>query len=112
MTKNPLSTENSKTNGQHKTATKNFDYTTIADRLRTVSWSNNSHQTGVIKPSLKGTNLPTHCKSGAFKRTWQDRNTAKYTNGLSQRWKNTEGYSKSIVRRNNDKFGKRIGLNE
>ena len=29
---------------------KNFDYTTIADRLRTVSWSNNSHQTGVVKP--------------------------------------------------------------
>ena len=28
----------------------NFDYTTIADRLRTVSWSNNSHPTGVIKP--------------------------------------------------------------
>ena len=25
---------------QHKNATKNFDYTTIADRLRTVSWSN------------------------------------------------------------------------
>ena len=23
---------------QHKNATKNFDYTTIADRLRTVSW--------------------------------------------------------------------------
>ena len=30
---------------QHKNATKNFDYTTIADRLRTaVSWSNYSHQ--------------------------------------------------------------------
>ena len=25
---------------QHKNATKNFDYTTIADRLRTVIWSN------------------------------------------------------------------------
>ena len=24
----------------HTNATKNFDYTTIADRLRTVSWSN------------------------------------------------------------------------
>ena len=33
-----------------KTATKNFDYTTIADRLRTVSWSNSSHPTGVVKP--------------------------------------------------------------
>ena len=27
----------------------NFDYTTIADRLRTVSWSNESHPTGVVK---------------------------------------------------------------
>ena len=35
---------------QHKNATKNFDYTTIADRLRTVSWSNSSHPTGVVKP--------------------------------------------------------------
>ena len=30
--------------------TKNFDYTTIADRLRTVSWGNDSHPTGVVKP--------------------------------------------------------------
>ena len=37
---------------QQKTATKNFDYTTIANRLRTVSWSSNStsHPTGVVKP--------------------------------------------------------------
>ena len=35
--RNPHTTENSKTNDQHKNATKNFDYTTIADRLRTVS---------------------------------------------------------------------------
>ena len=35
---------------QHKNATKNFDYTTIADRLRTVSWSKDSHPTGVVKP--------------------------------------------------------------
>ena len=38
--KTPIPTENSKTKGQHTNATKNFDYTTIADRLRTVSWSN------------------------------------------------------------------------
>ena len=37
-----------KANWQHKNATKNFDNTTIADRLATVSWSNNSHSTGVI----------------------------------------------------------------
>ena len=35
---------------QDKNATKNFDYTTIADRLRTVSWGNDSHPTGVFKP--------------------------------------------------------------
>ena len=28
---------------QHKNATKNVDYTTIADRLRTVSWGNDKH---------------------------------------------------------------------
>ena len=50
MTKPPIPTENSKTNKQHKNATTNFDYTTIADQLRTVSWSNNSHQIGVVKP--------------------------------------------------------------
>ena len=48
--KTHIPTENSKTKGQHKNATKNFDYKTIADRLRTVSWSNNSHPTGVVKP--------------------------------------------------------------
>ena len=35
---------------QHKNATKNFDYTTIADRLRTVSLGNDGHPTGVVKP--------------------------------------------------------------
>ena len=34
---------------QHKNATKNFDYTTIAVRLSTVSWRSNSHPTGVVK---------------------------------------------------------------
>ena len=52
-----------------KNATKqNFDCT-IVDRLRTVSWSNNSHSTQrtqeksvVINPCLKDSNLPTHRK--------------------------------------------------
>ena len=35
---------------QHKNATKNFDYTKIAARLRTVSWGNDSHPTGVVEP--------------------------------------------------------------
>ena len=33
---------------QYKNATKHFDYTMIADRLRTVSWGNDSHPTGVF----------------------------------------------------------------
>ena len=37
---------------QHKNATKNFDYTTIAGRLRTVTWGNDSPppSTGEVKP--------------------------------------------------------------
>ena len=35
---------------QHKNATKNFDNTTIADRLRTVSWRNSRHPTEFVKP--------------------------------------------------------------
>ena len=33
-----------------KTPPKNFDYTTIADRLRTVSRGNDSHTNGVVIP--------------------------------------------------------------
>ena len=33
-----------------KLTTQNFDYTTILDRLRMVSWSNDSYPTGVVKP--------------------------------------------------------------
>ena len=47
MTKAPTQTEMSK--GQRdntNNATKKFDYTAIADRLRTVSWSNYNHPTG------------------------------------------------------------------
>ena len=40
MTKAPTPTDKSiqKATWQHKYATKNFDYTTIVDRLRKVSW--------------------------------------------------------------------------
>ena len=47
-----------KTTRQHKNATKNFDYTTIADRLRSVSWSNGSHPTGVAKPVYERSTFP------------------------------------------------------
>ena len=48
MTKAATPTEKSKK--QRDNTNKNFDYTTIADRLRTVSWGNNSNPTGVVKP--------------------------------------------------------------
>ena len=49
MTKAPTLTEQSKKQLENTKTTqkKNFDYTTIADRLRTVSWGNDSHPTGV-----------------------------------------------------------------
>ena len=44
MTEALTPTEKSKKQRDNtKNATKNFDYTTIADRLRTVSWGNDSH---------------------------------------------------------------------
>ena len=51
MTKAPTPKQNNqKAAWQYKKDTKNFDLTSIVDRLRTVSWSNNSHLTGVVKP--------------------------------------------------------------
>ena len=50
MIKTPTSTEKSKKQrGNIKKHHKNFDFTTIADRLRTVNWSTSSHPTGVVK---------------------------------------------------------------
>ena len=43
--------KNPKCNVTKQTTPKqNFDYTSIADRLRTVSWGNDSHPTGVVNP--------------------------------------------------------------
>ena len=52
MTKALTPTENSKKQSDNtKTPPKTSITTTIADRqLRTVSWSNDSHPTGVVKP--------------------------------------------------------------
>ena len=59
MTKAPTPTEKSKKLRDNiKNATKNLDYTTIADRLRTVSWSNSSRPTGVVKPVYERSNFP------------------------------------------------------
>ena len=43
---------------QHKNATINFDNTKIADGLRTVSWSNSSYPTGVVKPVYERSTFP------------------------------------------------------
>ena len=43
---------------QHKNATKNFNYTRIADRLRTITWGNNSLPAGVVKPVYGIPNFP------------------------------------------------------
>ena len=49
MTKGPKPAEMSKAQSDNtKKATKKFDYTAIADRLRTVSWSCYSQPTGVV----------------------------------------------------------------
>ena len=43
----PTEKSNEQQTWQHKNATKNFDCTTIADRLRTVSWSNDCKLNGL-----------------------------------------------------------------
>ena len=69
----PKLTEKSKKQRDNiQNATKNFDYTTIADWLRTVSWGNSTYPTGVVKLGLRALNLPTHRKSSVINRTWHD----------------------------------------
>ena len=52
MTKAPTPAEMSKGQGDDtNNATKKFDYTAVADRLRTVSWSNYGHPTGKTSPN-------------------------------------------------------------
>ena len=50
MSKAPALRKIQKATWQHKNVTKNFNYTTITDRLRTVSWGNDIHPTDVVKP--------------------------------------------------------------
>ena len=49
MTKTPYANKK-KAKWQHKNVTENLDYTVIADRLRTFSWSNYKHPTDVVNP--------------------------------------------------------------
>ena len=53
---------------QHKQRHKKFDYTAVVDRLRTVSWSNYGHPTGVVN-LVYGPNLPTPRNSRVIRRT-------------------------------------------
>ena len=48
--KSPYTTGNAKKQVTTQKRHQKFDYTTTEGRLRTVSWSNNNHQTGVVKP--------------------------------------------------------------
>ena len=58
MTKAPTPTETSKGQSDNtNNATKKFDQTAVADRLRTVSRSNYSHPTGVVN---RFTGPPSH----------------------------------------------------
>ena len=51
MTKAPTPTNNpKKSTWQHKNASKNIDYITIAERPTTVTWGKDSLPTGVVKP--------------------------------------------------------------
>ena len=67
MKKAPSPQRNPKATWEHKTATKNFDNTTIADRPRTVSLGNDCHPTSVIKPVNGIRTLPTNRKSCVIK---------------------------------------------
>ena len=69
MRKAPTPTEMSKGQTDNtNNATKTFDYTAVADRLRTVSWSNYGHSTSVVN-LVYGPNLPTPHNSRVIKRT-------------------------------------------
>ena len=68
MTKAPTPTEISLGHSDNTNqATKKFDYTAVADRPKTVIWSNYDHPTGVVKLG-DGPNLPTPRRSHIIKR--------------------------------------------
>ena len=55
----PTVTETYKKQRDNTKTPPTFDYTTIADRLRTINWSNDSHPTDVVEPAKGTLNLPT-----------------------------------------------------
>ena len=69
MTKAPTPSEMSKGQSDNtNNATKKYDFTAVADRLRTASWSNYGHPTGVVN-LVYVPNLPTNRNSCVIKRT-------------------------------------------
>ena len=69
MTKDHTPTEMSKGQSDNtNNATKRFDHTAVADRLKTVSKSKYSHPTGVVN-LVYGPNLPTPRNSRVIERT-------------------------------------------
>ena len=59
MAKAPTPTEKSEKQCDNtKNGTKNFDYTTITDRLKSVIWSNNIHPADVVKPVYERSTFP------------------------------------------------------
>ena len=50
--------KNKKATWKHNNAIKNFDYTTIVDWIRTVSGSENSHPTIIVKPFYERSTFP------------------------------------------------------
>ena len=63
MIKDRTPTEKSKTISDNTKRHQKLDYTTIADQLKTVSWSNGSHPTGVFKPFYEIPTFPLTTKA-------------------------------------------------
>ena len=63
MTKVPIQAENTEKNWHNKNTIENFDNTAIADRLRTVSWSNNSRSDSEVKPVYAYPTFPLPAKA-------------------------------------------------
>ena len=58
----PTEKKNKKKRDNIKNATKNFEYTTMSNQLRTVSWSNSSHCTDVVKKVKERSTFPLTAK--------------------------------------------------
>ena len=96
MTNAPTPTEKSKKQRDIiKNATKNFDYTTIADRLMMFSWCNSRHPHWCGKTGLRALNLPTDHNSHVSKRS----HIYKWVNNPPYRdWGPTANQSREVIK--------------